>query len=120
MVTWYLEELCSSTALNFLGKKIMSGPPQAGSSAPPAAAAAAVLVHSQPVPEDAVPIRGPDFDKPLDLNTLLGGYEQIGFQATSLGKAIRIVNKMVSALIPPIPELYLSLISAIGAFPTNL
>ncbi|KAG8726833.1 Deoxyhypusine synthase, partial [Ceratobasidium sp. 428] len=72
----------------------MSSVPPQGSSAPPAAAAAAVLVKSQPIPEDAVPIRGPNFDRPLDLNALLGGYEQIGFQATSLGKAIRIVDKM--------------------------
>ncbi|KAG9077267.1 Deoxyhypusine synthase, partial [Ceratobasidium sp. UAMH 11750] len=72
----------------------MSSVPPPGSSALPAAAAAAVLVQSQPVPDDAIPVRGPDFDKPLDLNTLLGGYEQIGFQATSLGRAIRIVNKM--------------------------
>lgn len=76
----------------------MSNAPQPGPSGPPAAAAAAVLVHSQPVPEDAVPIRGPDFDSPLDLNTLLGGYERIGFQATSLGRAIHIVNKMASTL----------------------
>lgn len=68
---------------------------QPGPSARPAAAAAAVLVQSQPVPEDAIPIRGPNFDNPLDLNALLGGYERIGFQATSLGKAIRIVDKMV-------------------------
>ncbi|KAG8762935.1 Deoxyhypusine synthase [Ceratobasidium sp. 423] len=72
----------------------MSNQPQPGTSALPAAAAAAVLVQSHPVPDDAVPIRGPNFDQPLDLNTLLGGYERIGFQATSLGRAIDIVNKM--------------------------
>ncbi|KAJ1311539.1 hypothetical protein OPQ81_010023 [Rhizoctonia solani] len=72
----------------------MSSQPQPGPSALPAAAAAAVLVQSHPVPDDAVPIKGPNFDQPLDLNTLLGGYERIGFQATSLGRAINIVNKM--------------------------
>ncbi|KAF8707814.1 Deoxyhypusine synthase, partial [Rhizoctonia solani] len=72
----------------------MSNQLQPEAPAPPATAAAAVLVQSHPVPDNAMPIKGPDFDSPLDLNALLGGYERIGFQATSLGKAIDIVNKM--------------------------
>jgi deoxyhypusine synthase len=77
----------------------MSNRPQSEPTVLPATAAAAVLVQSHPVPDDAVPIKGPNFDTPLDLNTLLGGYERIGFQATSLGRAINIVNKMVSCFI---------------------
>lgn len=61
----------------------------------PAAASAAVLVQSEPLPHDAVSVRGPDFDQPLSLAQFLGSYERIGFQATSLGRAIEIVNKMV-------------------------
>ncbi|KDQ07518.1 hypothetical protein BOTBODRAFT_59911 [Botryobasidium botryosum FD-172 SS1] len=60
----------------------------------PASAAAAVLVKSDPVPKDAVSVRGPDFDSPLDLQELLASYKRIGFQASSLGNAIDIVNKM--------------------------
>ncbi|CAE6407462.1 unnamed protein product [Rhizoctonia solani] len=86
--------LCSSKSSKLSPSSIMSGRPQPEPSVLPATAAAAVLVQSHPVPEDAVPIRGPNFDTPLDLNTLLGGYERIGFQATSLGRAINIVNKM--------------------------
>ncbi|CAE6449525.1 unnamed protein product [Rhizoctonia solani] len=72
----------------------MSGQPQSGSSERLEAAAASLLVKSHPVADNAVPVRGPNFDQPLDLNALLGGYERIGFQATSLGRAINIVNKM--------------------------
>ena len=57
---------------------------------------AVVLQPSEPVPVDAVAVQGPNFDEPLTLDTLLGSYERIGFQANSLGKAINIVNKMVS------------------------
>lgn len=65
------------------------------SSTVPASASAAVLVQSEPLPDDAVSVQGPDFDQPLDLAQFLRSYERIGFQATSLGRAIEIVNKMV-------------------------
>lgn len=61
----------------------------------PAEAAAAVLKRSEPIPETAVAVEGPDFDKSLSLQDLLSNYQTIGFQATSLGKAIEIVNRMV-------------------------
>ncbi|KAF8558935.1 Deoxyhypusine synthase [Imleria badia] len=60
----------------------------------PAGAAAAVLKRSAPLPETAVSVQGPDFDKSVSLQDLLNSYETIGFQATSLGKAIEIVNRM--------------------------
>ncbi|KAF8138522.1 Deoxyhypusine synthase [Boletus edulis] len=60
----------------------------------PAGPAAAVLKRSEPLPGTAVPVQGPDFDKSLSLQDLLGRYDTIGFQATSLGKAIEIVNRM--------------------------
>ncbi|KAF9006412.1 Deoxyhypusine synthase [Cyathus striatus] len=47
----------------------------------PLAATAAVLQPSDPIPDDAVP-------------QLLESYEKIGFQATSLGRAVGIVNRM--------------------------
>lgn len=65
----------------------------------PNSASAAVLQRSDPIPEAAVSVQGPDFDTPLSLDQLLKSYERIGFQANSLGKAIDIVNKMVSSLL---------------------
>ena len=62
----------------------------------PKDAQAAVLVQSEPVPDSAISVEGPNFDKSLGLQDLLNSYERIGFQATSLGRAIDIVNRMVS------------------------
>lgn len=59
---------------------------------------AAVLGHSEPVPENAVSVEGPNFDNPHTLESFLQSYERIGFQANSLGKAINIVNRMVGTL----------------------
>ncbi|KAI9450998.1 Deoxyhypusine synthase [Lactarius psammicola] len=61
----------------------------------PKGASSAVLKPSEPVPEEAVAVQGPNFDERPTLDSLLGSYERIGFQANSLGKAINIVNKMV-------------------------
>lgn len=58
-------------------------------------AAAAVLVKSDPLPEDAISIEGPDFNKNFDLQSLLKSYSRIGFQASGLATAIDIVNNMV-------------------------
>jgi len=60
----------------------------------PAGAQAAILQQSVPVPEDAVPVKGPDFDRALDLDGFLRSYKSIGFQATSFGRAIDIVERM--------------------------
>ncbi|KAI0711074.1 Deoxyhypusine synthase [Cerioporus squamosus] len=67
----------------------------ASSSAPiPTGASAAVLKPSDPVPDFAVSVEGPNFDEEMSLQKLLASYTRIGFQANSLGKAIEIVNKM--------------------------
>jgi len=63
----------------------------------PQGASAAILKQSEPVPDEAVGVQGPNFDERQTLETLLDSYERIGFQANSLGKAINIVNKMVGA-----------------------
>ncbi|KAN0116046.1 DHS-like NAD/FAD-binding domain containing protein [Russula decolorans] len=72
----------------------------------PHGASAAILKQSEPVPDDAVAVQGPDFDERPTLDTLLASYERIGFQANSLGKAINIVNKMRRWRLSdePIPE----------------
>lgn len=62
----------------------------------PSGAASAVLKPSDPISDDAVSVQGPNFDYPLSLQDLLDSYRRIGFQANSLGKAIDVVNKMVS------------------------
>lgn len=64
----------------------------------PVGASAAVLKPSEPVPEAAVSVEGPNFDQDVTLAQLLDSYKRIGFQASSLAKAIEIVNKMVSRL----------------------
>lgn len=66
----------------------------AGLSAP-SSASAAVLLRSDPIPDTAVSVQGPNFDNRLTIYELLQSYERIGFQANSLGQAISIVNKMV-------------------------
>jgi hypothetical protein len=62
------------------------------------AAHASVLTPSEALPADAVRVGGPDFNEPIDLFGLLGGYERIGFQATGLARAIQVIEKMASQL----------------------
>ncbi|KAJ2451160.1 Deoxyhypusine synthase [Coemansia sp. RSA 2336] len=62
--------------------------------AAPDVATAAVLVKSEGVPDDAQPVRGYDFDNGVDYDALLGSYASTGFQATSFGRAVEIINKM--------------------------
>ena len=78
----------------------------------PADAAAAVLKRSEPLPETAVSVQGPDLGKTLSLQDLLNSYERIGFQATSLGKAIEIVNRMVHTHLSVIHSIFILPISA--------
>jgi deoxyhypusine synthase len=68
----------------------------ASTASAPNGASAAVLQPSEPMPIGAVSVQGPNFDVPMSLQDFLGSYERIGFQANSLGKAIDIVNRMVS------------------------
>ncbi|CDH53681.1 deoxyhypusine synthase [Lichtheimia corymbifera JMRC:FSU:9682] len=60
----------------------------------PAGAEAAVLLQSVEMPEDAVLIQGPDFNKKLSLSDLMASYRTMGFQASGLGEAIDIVEQM--------------------------
>ena len=63
----------------------------------PLDAKASVLVQSAPIPANAIPVRGPDLATPemKDVSALLDSYKTIGFQATSLHRAIEIVQNMV-------------------------
>lgn len=75
---------------------IMSAPTQNV----PSGAAAAVLKPSDPVSEEAKPVKGIDFNdyaqRSITIEELVSGMENMGFQATSVGKAVRIINDMVS------------------------
>jgi deoxyhypusine synthase len=62
----------------------------------PTGAQAAVFVESVEMPKDALLVEGPDFNKPLSLHDLLHSYKAMGFQASSLGEAMEIVEKMAS------------------------
>jgi deoxyhypusine synthase len=64
------------------------------STAVPAGASAAVLQPSEPISDSAISVQGPDLEKKLSLPEFLKSYERIGFQASSLGRAIDIVNRM--------------------------
>lgn len=73
-------------------------------------AAAAVLVHSEVMPEDAVKVVGIDFNTlkekrsagpGLLLDDVLAAYSTTGFQGSSLGKAIDVIDEMVCAVCSP-------------------
>lgn len=64
------------------------------SAAPSTTAQAAVFVASEDIANEAVKIRGPDFNEAHTLDALLQSYATIGFQASGLTRAIEIVEKM--------------------------
>lgn len=70
----------------------------------PSGATQAVLKPSDPVPEDASQVIGLDFDKFANSNVsaaeLVDGMLNMGFQASSVGKAAQIINGMVSLQVP--------------------
>lgn len=65
----------------------------------PSGATDAVLKPSDPIPEGAVPVKGLDFDAFADRNVtvaeLVENLAKVGFQASSIGQAVDIVNGMV-------------------------
>jgi deoxyhypusine synthase len=68
-------------------------------SAVPKLAADAVLKPSQGVPEGSRQVRGIDFDDykngKISVDSLVAGMANMGFQASSLAEAVRIINEMV-------------------------
>ncbi|ODQ67621.1 Deoxyhypusine synthase [Nadsonia fulvescens var. elongata DSM 6958] len=64
----------------------------------PGLASEAVLVQSAPVPDDAIEVEGIDFDLPENKNIrasdLIAGMSTMGFQASSLSKACKIIDEM--------------------------
>lgn len=75
-----------------------NGVPANGGDAP-SGATDAVLKPSDPVPDGAMPVKGFEFDDFKDRNVtvpeMLEGMTQMGFQASSIGQAVQIVDGMV-------------------------
>jgi deoxyhypusine synthase len=69
---------------------------------PPSAATDAVLVPSNEMPKGSKKVEGIDFNKlaggPITIDDLLSGMTNMGFQASSIGEAVRIINDMVTSL----------------------
>lgn len=69
------------------------------SHAPPSSVTDAVLVKSEEMPKDAQKVEDFDFDKfkgPVSADDLFAGMRHMGFQASSMCEAVRIINDMVS------------------------
>lgn len=64
----------------------------------------AVFKASEAMPDGSTEVQGIDFNKYLDRNItvdeLLSGMTNMGFQATSVGEAVRIINEMVPCVLP--------------------
>jgi len=86
--------------------------------APPSSVTDAVLVPSNEMPEGSQKVEELDFNKfvgrPITVDDLISGMNHMGFQASSIGEAVRIINDMVSPLPLPLPH------SSSLQFPTSL
>lgn len=85
----------------------------------PSVATAAILTPSAPVPQDAIPVIGPNFEKDWDLSSFLQSYKTIGFQANSFGNAVDIVNEMVYSSDDPVFGADSLYFRGNGGFPTK-
>lgn len=81
------------------GKQAQQAQQDHGVSAPPASATEAVLVPSAPVPEGTRLVRGIDFNqfagRDITVAEILSQMASMGFQATAVAEAVRIINDMV-------------------------
>lgn len=90
-----------------------------GQGAPPSSVTDAVLVPSNEMPEGSQKVEELDFNnfhgRDITVNDLMSGMKHMGFQASSIGDAVRIINDMVSPIpspfhlklpIPPISETF--------------
>lgn len=80
---------------------------QHSENAAPSKATEAVLVASEAVPEDAQKVEGIDFNKygsdhDITVKEMVQGMAHMGFQATAVSEAVRIINDMVRAPLSPI------------------
>lgn len=72
---------------------------KSGNDAPPSSATQAVLVTSAPMPEHVRQVRGVDFneyrDRDITVPELIANMSGMGFQASAVAEAVRIINDMV-------------------------
>lgn len=74
---------------------------------PPAGATGAVLGPSEDISKNAQKVEELDFNKikgPVTADDLLQGMRHMGFQASSIAEAVRIINDMVSEHPPSAAE----------------
>lgn len=68
----------------------------------PSSAAAAVLTPSNEMPKGSQKVEELDFNayfgRPITVEDLVHGMNHMGFQASSIGEAVRIINDMVRAI----------------------
>jgi hypothetical protein len=80
-------------------RKMTGGKPKPKNGNAPDQAKEAVFVSSEPVPEGVLPVRGIDFnlhkDRDISVVDLVEGMSNMGFQASAIGDAVRIINEMV-------------------------
>ena len=90
----------------FLGKLKKNGPP---ANRVPSLASEAVLKQSEPVAAGMREVDGIDFDdyvgRDITVSELVAGMTNMGFQASAVTEATRIINDMVK-LLPIINQLY--------------
>ena len=61
----------------------------------PSVAANAILVKSEEMPEGSTEVKGYDFNEGVDYKRLFESFSKSGFQATSVGNAVKEINRMV-------------------------
>jgi deoxyhypusine synthase len=70
----------------------------------PSSVAAAVLTPSHEMPQGSQKVKELDFNafagRPITVEDLISGTNQMGFQASSIGEAVRIINNMVCKTFP--------------------
>lgn len=54
----------------------------------------AVLVQSTPL-NDGIEVKGPDFNEPQTIQSIVSRMASVGFQATNLSRAVNIINEML-------------------------
>jgi deoxyhypusine synthase len=77
--------------------------PLENTGAPPVSATDAVLVKSSGMPEGSQKVEELDFNqfagRAVTVDDLISGMNHMGFQASSIGEAVRIINDMVSGIL---------------------
>lgn len=71
----------------------------------PSSAAAAVMVKSEEMPAGSQKVEELDFNafagRQVTVEDLIGGMNNMGFQASAVGDAVKIINDMASHMISP-------------------